>query len=280
MDVDRSKHFSILDEIARNLCGHLNFPTCLDAAVLVRNVLNDPNATTERVAQVVSVEPLISSKLLRLANSASYNTSGRQISDLASAISRLGFEVVRTTSLAVALDQMLRSRNLASFTDIARNAWEHSLQVAAIARVLARRLGRINPDQAMLAGLVHDIGIFYLLYCAAEFPEYSNDRNHMIELLIGWHDSIGESLLHVLGLPENITTAVREHDRLQNVETPCTVSDVLYFANLLAGCDHEWLEAGLPPEESALRKIDRERFADLIEDAEEDIRELKQALAA
>jgi len=280
MNVDRDKHFAILDEIARNLCGHLNFPTCLDAAVLVRNVLHDPSSPIERVSQVVAVEPLISSKLLRLANSASYNPSGKPISDISSAISRLGFEVVRTTSLAVALDQMLRSRNLAGFSDIARNAWEHSLQVAAISRVLARRLGRINPDQAMLAGLVHDIGIFYLLYTAAEYPEYSNNRQHMLELLMGWHDSIGESLLYVLGLPENITSAIRDHDRLQNVETPCSISDVLYFANLLAGSDHDWLNADISAEEAALREADRERFADLIKDADEDIRELRAALSS
>lgn len=280
MNVDSSTHFALLDKITRNLSGHLNFPTCMDAAVLVRNVLKDPNANLERVVQVVGIEPLISSKLLRLANSVSYNPGGKPIEDLAGAIGRLGFEVVRTTSLAVAMDQMLKSSHLACFADIAKHAWEHSLQVAAIARVLARRLGRINPDQAMLAGLVHDIGIFYLLYCAAEDPSYSSNRARTIELLMGWHDSIGESLLHTLGLPENITLAVRAHDRLHNVETPCSVGDVLYFANLLAGSDHEWLEADIPAEESALRDTDRARFADLILDAEEDIQELRASLSA
>lgn len=274
-----SPHFRILQDIARDLSGDVNFPTCMDAAILVRNTLRDPYASLNRVVQVISIEPLISSKLLKLANSVAFNPSGHSISELEPAISRLGFEAVRTTSLAVAMDQMLKSRNLSEFDDISRHAWEHSLRTAAIARVLARRIGRINPDEAMLAGLVHDIGIFYLLYRAAEYPEYRQDHAAIVELITGWHESIGESLLHILGLPEQITNAVRDHDRLQNVENPCSIRDVLYFANLLAGWDSDWLPAVSDENEIAIRTEDRKRYGDLVKEAEEDINELRAALA-
>jgi putative nucleotidyltransferase with HDIG domain len=274
-----SPHFRILQDIARDLSGDVNFPTCMDAAILVRNTLRDPYANLPRVVQVIGVEPLISSKLLKLANSVAFNPSGQTVSELSTAISRLGFEAVRTTSLAVAMDQMLKSRNLTAFDSISRNAWEHSLRVAAIARVLARRIGRINPDEAMLAGLVHDIGIFYLLYRAAEYPEYRENPAAIIELISGWHEGIGESLLHILGLPDRITDAVRDHDRLQNVETPCSVRDALYFANLLAGWDADWLPAPVDEQEAAIRAADRDRYADLVAEAEEDISELRAALS-
>ena len=274
-----SPHFLILQDIARDLSGDVNFPTCMDAAILVRNTLRDPYANLTRVVQVIGVEPLISSKLLKLANSVAFNPSGQTVSELSTAISRLGFEAVRTTSLAVAMDQMLKSRNLTAFDDISRNAWEHSLRVAAIARVLARRIGRINPDEAMLAGLVHDIGIFYLLYRATEYPEYRENPSAIIELICGWHEGIGESLLHILGLPDRITDAVRDHDSLPNVENPCSVRDVLYFANLLAGWDADWLPAPVDEQEAAIRAADRDRYADLVAEAEEDIAELRSALS-
>ncbi|NHC08048.1 HDOD domain-containing protein [Azonexus fungiphilus] len=279
MSAHDSIHFRILEDIARELSGDVNFPTCMDAALLVRNTLKDPFANLDKVVQVVGVEPLISSKLLRLANSVSYNPSGKVISDLATAIGRIGFDSVRTISLAVAMDQMLKSRNLASYESIAHNAWSHSIHVAAIARVLARRLGRINPDDAMMAGLVHDIGVFYLLYRATEYPEYRNNREATLELLIGWHEGIGESLLHALGIPERITEAVRDHDRLLNVETPCTVRDVLYFANLLAGGDRDWMLRGEEdPATRELREADRARYLDLVAEAEDDIGDLRFAL--
>ena len=202
------------------------------------------------------------------------------MSDLPAAIARLGFDVVRTTSLAVAMDQMLKSRNLANFDQIGQSTWEHSIQVSAIARVLARRLGRINPDEAMLAGLVHDIGIFYLLYRAAEYPEYRRDLPATFELLRGWHESIGESLLNTLGLPQSITDAVRDHHQLQIVAIPSTVRDVLYFANLLADIDPQLLDAEADPTETEARAADRARYIDLVKEAEEDILELRAALSA
>lgn len=280
MAEDSRLHFRILEDIARDLSGDINFPICMDAAILVRNTLKDPLANLDRVAQVVGLEPLISSKLLRLANSVSYNPSGKSMSDLPTAIARLGFDVVRTTSLAVAMDQMLKSRNLANFDQIGQSTWEHSIQVSAIARVLARRLGRVTPDEAMLAGLVHDIGIFYLLYRAAEYPEYRRDLPATFELLRGWHESIGESLLHTLGLPQSITDAVRDHHQLQNIQTPSTVRDILYFANLLADNDPQSLDAEADPAETEARAADRARYIDLIKEAEEDILELRATLSA
>lgn len=280
MDNDSKAHFHILEDIARDLSGEVNFPTCLDAAILVRNTLKDPEVSLDRVAQVIAVEPLIASKLLRLANSVPYNPSGRGISDLKTAIGRLGFEIVRVTSLAVAMDQMLKSRNLAAFDALSKLTWEHSLQVAAIARVLARRIGRINPDEAMLAGMVHDIGIFYLLFRAAEYPQYRDDRDAIMELVVGWHESIGESLLHVLGLPEHIVESVRDHDRAINTENPCNLRDIIYFANLLAGGNFEWLAGGGDGEQTEACAADRARYGDLMEEAQEDIQELRTALAA
>ncbi|MDR2838798.1 MAG: HDOD domain-containing protein, partial [Azonexus sp.] len=232
--IDPRTHFRILDDIAHDLSGDVNFPTCMEAAILVRNTLKDPQASLDRLVQIIGIEPLISSKLLRLANSVAYNPSGQEISDLTTAIIRLGFEAVRTTSLAVAMDQMLKSRNLATYHDIGLQAWEHSLQVAAIARVLARRIGRIKPEEAMLAGLVQDIGVFYLLFRAAEYPDYHDNRAATLDLVQGWYASIGESLLHILGLPEHLIEAIHEHGKPQNIEAPSSLRDILHFANLLA----------------------------------------------
>lgn len=273
-------HFRILEDIARDLSGDVNFPTCLDAAILVRNTLKNPFANLQQVVQAIGVEPLISSKLLRLANSAAINPGGQRIADLSTAIGRLGFDIVRTTSLAVAMDQMLKSRHLAGYDNISRQTWEYSIQVAAIARVLARHLGRVNPDQAMLTGLVHNIGVFYLMYRAAEYPEYRNNEPAMIELLIGWHEGIGESLLHILGVPPQITDAVRDQSVMRNVETPCSLADILYFAKQLADSKPQWQLAYLNGDDAATDEESRLRYADLLHEAEEDILDLRAALSA
>ncbi len=278
---DNSIHFPILDDIARDLSEEVNFPTSLDAAMMIRNTLKNPDVSLDQVAKAVALEPLIASKLLRLANSVIYNPTGKTVTDLKAAIGRLGFESVRTTSLAVAIDQITRSKKIANFESLAKMAWDHTLNVAAICRVLARRVGRIGPDEALLTGLVHDIGIFYLLYRAADYELYRTDESAVLELIVGWHDSIGESLLHILGLPERIIEAVHDHETLREVDNPCTLTDVLYFANLLAGGGNfEWMSGGVLSDENPYANAARERYASLLQEAEEDILDVRSALAA
>jgi len=72
-----SLHFRVLEDIAKDLSGEINFPTYLDASMTVRNVLRDPRVSVEKVAQVISIEPLIAARLLRLANSVTYNPAGK-----------------------------------------------------------------------------------------------------------------------------------------------------------------------------------------------------------
>lgn len=273
-------HFSILEDIARDLSGDVNFPICLDSAIMVRNTLRDPLADIGRITRAVGLDPLISSKLLRLANSVAYCANGKPIADIGIAIQRLGIEVVRTISLAVAMDQMLNARRVAGFQRLSREVWEHSVHVAAIARVLARRLGRINPDEAMLAGLVHDLGVFYLLYRAVDYPHYRENEALTMELLRDWHEEIGETLLDMLELPPSIKEAVREHEHLDNVEGPFSLCDILYFANLLAGGDQEWMPPNLSEAQQARREAITSDYFDLLAEAAEDIVSLKSALAA
>ena len=272
-------HFQILDDIARELSGDVNFPTCLDAAILVRNALKDPFVRNEQIVQALSVEPLISSKLLRLASSVIYNPAGHTVADLNTVIERLGIDIVRMTSLAVAMDQMLKSVHLSRYNTIARAAWENSLQVAAIARMLARHNGYATPDMAMRAGLVHNIGIFYLLFRAAAYPDYRDNEALMIELIAGWHEGIGESLLHSLGLPTTITDAVRDQSHRTRAEAPRSISEILCFSIALAGNAPAWQNRTIGAEEEAWQADIRLQHEDLRQAADAEIAELRAALS-
>lgn len=278
-DID-CRHQNLLDRIAGDFTGQANFPTCLDAAVTVRNTLQQEQVTLEMLSNTVASSPLIAARILRLANASTYNPAGKPITDLGSAISRIGFEAVRSISLAIAIAQMNAPQQPPHFSIIAASTLEHSLQVAAIARTLARTLGRINPDEAMLAGLVHDIGIFYLLYRAAEDDRYHQDPALLADLLTRHHETIGEQLLQALALPGRIISAVREHEHLQHIEAPSSIRDILYFANLLADPVVSEAAPDLPPAERELRQLDRERYQAILNDAEEHISDLRTALAA
>lgn len=121
--------------------------------------------------------------------------------------------MVRTTALAIAMNQLLRSKDMVLFADFTRLLWEHTLKAAAATSVLARRCTRINPDEALLAGLVHDLGAFYMLYRAAQYEELRTRPDTVKYLIVQWHESIGVSLLAALGMNEDVVNATIDHDQ-------------------------------------------------------------------
>lgn len=276
--------FKILEDIARDLSGkEITFPTFLDITFQVRSALKDPNLNVEQLAKLVGAEPLMSTKIIRMANSVALNPSGREIADVKNGIIRVGMEAVRTVSFAVAMEQLLCSKQMKPFEDISRRLWEHTAHVAALSRVLARKIAKINGDEAMFTGLVHDIGVFYLMSRAAGFPELVADKAELHALLAGWHDSIGHALLSALGSPESVLLAVQEHETPREIKEIKTLSDVLYIANKIANRTSRWRDPEYDGEvdTSMLESLfDADTLASIVEESEEEVASLKTALGA
>jgi HD-like signal output (HDOD) protein len=256
-DALRLQRFQMLADIAKELSGEVVFPTYFDAVLRLRKILNDPDASIAELAHAVSVEPLISAKLLQLANSAAYHTGGNQLVDLKSAITRLGLNAVRTAALSIVMTQLMRAKGMADFSEITESLWEHSIKTAAAASVVARHTARQNPDEAMLAGLIHDLGAFYMLYRATQYEELRHRPDTIRYLIIQWHESIGVSLLNALGIPEEIVEATIDHDHMR--PTPTTIrnlSDIIYVANMLSGGHFEWLMQDKPETPSEISLLE------------------------
>ncbi|MCE1172557.1 MAG: HDOD domain-containing protein, partial [Azovibrio sp.] len=167
------------------------------------------------------------------------------------------------------------------FEDISKRLWEHTAHVAALCRVLARKLAKINGDEAMFAGLVHDIGVFYLMSRAANFPELVADKAELHALLVGWHDNIGHALLSALGQPESVLLAVQEHEQDREIASIQSLSDVLYVANKIANTVASWRDDSLDGavDTSMLADIfDAETLQSIIDESEEEVTSLKKAL--
>ncbi|MFN3987362.1 MAG: HDOD domain-containing protein [Rhodocyclaceae bacterium] len=241
----KQQRFKMLEDIAAELAGDIVFPTYFDAVLRLRNVMRDADVPLERVVTAVRAEPLICARLIRLANSVVEGLAS-EIRDVATAIRRLGLNQVRNAALAVAMSQLSRSKELSPFSALSRRLWEHSLMAAAAAQVIARELShaKVNPDEAQFAGLVHDLGAFYMLYRAAQYEELRVRPDTVRHLIAQWNESIGEALLFALQLPESIVEAVRFHDqpRPPQLDDPRSLGDVVYSANALAGAEFEWAD--------------------------------------
>ncbi len=274
-----AQRFQMLEDIARELAGEVLFPTDFDAALHLHKKLQQPDLPTARVAQIVGMEPLIAAKLMNLANSVRYNRNSPPARDLLAAISRLGIDLVRTTALAIAMGQLRRSKEMAEFGELTHILWDHTVQTAAAARILARTQTQINPDEALLAGLVHDLGAFYMLYRAAQYPELRCRPDSVKYLILNWHESIGVSLLGVLGLPDEIVNATIDHDQLRKAPAAVrTLSDIVHVANILAGTSFELLHQGIDPKAAEL-EIVRHQFSELQAEIKADTQEMMAVFA-
>ena len=238
----KAQRFEMLADIAKELSGEVIFPTYFDAVLRLRKVLQDSSLSITEIAAAVSMEPLIGAKLLHLANSVAFNPAGLEVVDLKSALTRLGVNAVRTTAMSIVMSQLMRAKGMANFAELTHALWDHSIKTAAAARIIAKKLTRLNPEEAMLAGLIHDLGAFYMLYRATQYEELRHRPDSVRYLIIQWHESIGVSLLNAIGIPEEIVDATVDHDQVRPTPSPIrTLPEVVYVANMLAGGHFEWL---------------------------------------
>ena len=246
-DALKQQRFKMLEDIANEISGDdIVFPTAFDAVLKLRDALRDPDVSVDRIVGLITTEPLICARLMHQANSAAEGAN-RPVAEVSGAIKRLGINAVRNVALTIAMNQLVRAKELVRFKDLSRQLWLHSLHAAAAAEVLARELApRVQAEEAMFAGLVHDLGAFYMLYRAAQYEELRERPDTVRHLIVQWHESIGESLLHALQLPEHVVVSVRDHDQPREpmLDAPRNLQEVVYAANVLAGGSMEWADDG------------------------------------
>ncbi len=201
--------FDFVRSLAQELSsGKVDLPSFPEVAVRVRRILSDPNSTVEQVVRAVGSEPALAARLLRIANSASFNRTGRAVTDLKNAINRIGYNMVRSASISFAMAQIRQSNKLAGLEDHLNDLWQKSTAVAAFSYVLARAFTKMNPDEAMLTGMLHGIGKLYVLTRAVNHPELFVSPEVLHEIIRDWHASIAKAILENWDFSESMAEAV------------------------------------------------------------------------
>ena len=217
--------------------GQLQLPTLPEVALRVREVVDDENASAGQIAEIIAQDAALSARLIQVGNSPLYR--GRQeIDRLPMVISRLGNKLVRNLVTSQVMKQMFQATN-----DIIdqrlRAVWEHSVQVAAIARALAGQCPGVLPDQAMLAGLLHDIGTLPILYRAEERDELLDTPDLLDQLIARLHTRIGGAILKHWKFPDALVAVAAEHEDLnRSHDGPADLVDVVQVANLQSHIDN------------------------------------------
>jgi len=277
---------SLSEELSK---GTVKLPSLPDIALKIKNILEDPDVSAKQVAKVVSTEATFTARLLKVANSAALNSSGTTIKDIPTAITRMGFKMAHSIAVAIAMDQVLNSHSMGKLDQYFKDLWRHSLNVAAFSCVVARKRTKIKPDEALIAGLLHDVGKIYLLARMEEYPELTEDLQTFEAVIAEWHTGVGAAILEAWRFSDDLVLVADEHEMLDRVPTnaqggssfEADLTDVVQAANLFAHAIEQGNE--MDPEWAQIKsfkrlKLDEELIHEIMVQSKEEIDSIVSAL--
>jgi putative nucleotidyltransferase with HDIG domain len=282
LPADSSGAFAFVSELAQEVSqGRVELPSFPDVAVRVRKVLADEDVANEQIARVVSSDAGLAARVFALANSAALNPSGRTISELKTAVNRIGHNNVRTAAVSFAIAQLRRATELKHLAKELEGLWQEATMVAALAYAVASRARGVNADESMLAGLMHNVGKIYILARSRRHDGLFKDPAALAQVLREWHANVGRAIVENWGFPEHIAEAVGEHENIDRAPLQPDVTDVLTVAVMMSSfVGHETdLELNMQGVKAFWRLgLDNEKCVHVMRDCADEISALRAAL--
>ncbi len=238
--MDAAAEEKFLDKLLEDLeDDKLVLPTLPEVALKVRDTLEDENSSLIDVAKIINSDAALAARMIQVSNSPLLRASN-PIETVESAVTRMGSNMIRNLVTSMVMEQMFQATSDVTDKRL-RRIWEHSTEVAAIAHALASQFTKLQPDQALLAGLVHDIGALPILSRAEDYPDLLEDEVSLDRIINNVHTTIGAEILRKWNFPEELITVAEEHENLdRDSANDPDYTDVVIVANLqsLINTDH------------------------------------------
>ncbi|MFA6052107.1 MAG: HDOD domain-containing protein [Methylobacter sp.] len=214
-------------------------PTLPDIALRVRDAVSKGDISDKELAEMIVTDAALSTRLIHVANSPLYR-GVNEINNIRMAVTRLGNNTVRTLATSLVMQQMFCPSSK-FLEDIFRKTWEQSINVSSISRALSAYVPHLDADEAMLAGLIHQIGKLPILMLVENIPEFRDSPSRMEKLLEKAHPAVGKLIMDTWEFPENLKPVASEYVNFQYESGPkADYVDVVQVAFLqsIAGTDH------------------------------------------
>jgi HD-like signal output (HDOD) protein len=235
--MDNTAGMATAKSLVENVLQLISLP---EIYLRLQQVIDDPDHTRDQVAEILSYDPSLSARILRIANS-SYYGFPREIESVASAVGIIGEIDLRNLVLATSV---AGSMNALSYRGVnIDDFWLHSLRCGITARLIAKGIGGFSPETLFLAGILHDLGILVIYQHDATLAAAISrqiDQQHQLrdqaerELLGFDHAEVGALLLEAWGLSAELAELVRCHHQYQLAQDNKGASLMLALANLMA----------------------------------------------
>lgn len=237
-------------------------------AIKVNQLVGDERSTMHDFEEIIKLDPVLVTRLLRLVNSPFFGMA-QKVESIAKAVVFAGMKQLRNLVAVEALRGMFTGDD-EDFS--ARKLWLHSATVAILSGMIAKRIFGKDGDDVFLSGIIHDIGLIVENQVAAEqlrvacraFREGKGPLPECERNAIGTdHAEVGHLLAREWGLPQEVLASIKSHHLVRPVKDIASTGSILQLAEFMAGKMKYWPITGplepLPPELTAHVK---ERVAD------------------
>lgn len=219
--------------------NRLVLPVLPDIALKVREAVASGDVSAKELADIIVTDAALSTRLIYVANSPLYR-GVTEIKDIQMAVSRLGHKIVGALITSLVMQQMFRPTSKLLETHF-RKTWEQSINVSSISRALVALTPHLNRDEAMLAGLIYQIGKLPILTLVEHIPEFRDSPSRMDKLLEKAHPAIGKLIMDTWSFPEALKLVPSQYvDFQRDSGAVADYVDVVQVAFLqsVAGTDH------------------------------------------
>lgn len=180
----------------------LALPSLPTVALKLKQAMQE-DIDVDKATRIIQLDPPLATKLIQITNSALY-APVKPIANCHDAVTRLGLNATRTLVMGISLKQIFHSKDPTLLTTM-QTVWRNSIYLSSLCFVLAEETGIINPEDALLAGLISDIGTLPLLHFAEQNPEQFSNLSELEQAAQFLRAPVGCLMLHTLGFSEQLT---------------------------------------------------------------------------
>lgn len=263
--------------------GKLALPALPDTAIKIRSLLNQADVDMQDAADLIRIDPNLSTYILKVANSVHYQRSAKT-SDITTAIMRMGYITTRNISTTYAMRSLFKPK-VRRLRPLMSQLWQHSAELGATTAVLAKRTTNFSLDEAMTAGLIQDIGVLPIIEKIVEStPDFEMDED-VHDVIEKYASKVGALVLHKWNFESDLVNVVRARkDWHRDPQPEPDMADVVLIARLHNAL-HNRKRRDYPPmftlpafKKLGLMELGVEEGLAILEDSKEEIQAVRSLL--
>lgn len=210
--------------------NEVDLPSMPEVALKINQAVQNESLDIQKIAEIIQTDPIISARAVQVANSAMYAGS-QPVQTIKRAVQRIGLRAMRAIVMSVTIRNLYTPQS-ALIKKRMKVYYHHSLRVAVLSHSITKKLKNFDPEQAFLAGLIHDIGIVPILIRADKHDELKNNPELLEKIIHDLNTSVGAMLLKQWKFEPELITVVKDAENWQRNVIKADYCDIIQVAQL------------------------------------------------